>query len=68
MIYHSGELAVQARVGVQAEAENLAKGIGSAIIKPAAKDFLASQRLAIASTIGSVLDLLKRSLEMVDNS
>ena len=51
MIYHSGELTVQARVGVQAEAESLAKGIGGAIIKPAAQDFLASQRLAVFSTI-----------------
>lgn len=53
MIYHSGELAVQARVGVQAEAESLAQKMGGAIIKPAAKKFLASQRLAIASTIDS---------------
>lgn len=51
MIYHSGELAVQALVGVQAEAASLAQKMGGAIIKPAAKDFLASQRLAIASTI-----------------
>ncbi len=53
MIYHSGELAVQARVGVQAEAESLAQKMGGAIITPAAKDFLARQRLAIASTIDS---------------
>jgi uncharacterized protein len=51
MIYHSGELAVQARVGVETEAESLAKGIGGATIKPVAKDFLASQRLAVSSTI-----------------
>ena len=50
MIYHSGELAVQARAGVQEEAEALGKSIGS-IIKPAAKEFLHSQQLAIASTI-----------------
>lgn len=53
MIYHSGELAVQARVGVQAEAGSLAQKMGGAIITPAAKEFLASQRLAIASTIDS---------------
>lgn len=51
-IYHSGELAVQARAGVQAEAESLGKGIGASI-KPAAQDFLQNQRLAIASTVGS---------------
>jgi predicted pyridoxine 5'-phosphate oxidase superfamily flavin-nucleotide-binding protein len=50
LIYHSGELAVQARAGVQEEAEALGKSIGS-IIKPAAKEFLHSQQLAIASTI-----------------
>ena len=53
MIYHSGELAVHARLGVQAEAESLAKAIGGAIVKPAMQNFLASQRLAIASTIDS---------------
>lgn len=53
MIYHSGELAVQSRVGVQAEAESLAKAIGGAVVKPAMQSFLASQRLAIASTIDS---------------
>src|SRR3569832_1822690 len=50
LIYHSGELAVQARAGVQEEAEALGKSIGS-IIKPAAQEFLHSQQLAIASTI-----------------
>ena len=53
MIYHSGELAVQSQVGVQAEAESLAKAIGGAVVKPAMQSFLASQRLAIASTIDS---------------
>ncbi len=53
MIYHSGELAVQARLGIQAEAESLAKAIGGAVVKPAMQSFLASQRLAIASTIDS---------------
>jgi len=37
-------------VGVQEEAACLSKGIGS-LIKPAAQDFLRSQRLAIAGTI-----------------
>ncbi len=50
MIYHSGELAVQSRAGVQEEAKALGKGIGS-LIKPTAKDFLQHQQLAIASTI-----------------
>ncbi|MBW4634190.1 MAG: pyridoxamine 5'-phosphate oxidase family protein [Iphinoe sp. HA4291-MV1] len=50
MLYHSGELAVQARAGVQAEADRLGKSIGS-IIKPTAQDFLRHQRLAIASTV-----------------
>lgn len=52
IIYHSGELAVQARAGVQAEAESLRKGIGASM-KPSAQDFLQNQRLAIASTVGS---------------
>ncbi|NJM73551.1 MAG: hypothetical protein HC862_27410 [Scytonema sp. RU_4_4] len=45
MLYHAGELAVQARAGVQAEAQGLGKGIGS-IIKPTAQDFLRHQSLA----------------------
>lgn len=49
-IFHAGELAIQARVGVQAEADRLGKGIG-VTIKPAAPDFLHCQRLAIASTV-----------------
>lgn len=51
-IYHAGELAVQARASVQAEAVSLGKGIGS-IIKPVAQEFLRNQRLAIASTVDS---------------
>ncbi len=51
MIYHAGEIAVQGRVGVREEAESLAQAMGGAIIKPAIANFLASQRLAIASTI-----------------
>ncbi len=51
-VYHAGELVVQARAGVQAQADRLGKGIGS-IIQPAAQDFLRSQRLAIASTVGT---------------
>lgn len=52
MEYHTGELAIQARAGVQAEAQGLRKGI-STIVKPAAQDFLRNQQLAIASTIDS---------------
>lgn len=52
MEYHTGELAIQARAGVQAEAQGLQKGI-STIVKPAAQDFLRNQQLAIASTIDS---------------
>lgn len=50
--YHSGELEVQARARVQEEAAELSKGI-SAFIKPAAKDFLQKQVLAIASSVDS---------------
>ncbi len=50
MIYHSGELAVQMRAGVQAEADRLGKSIGS-IIQPTAQNFLRHQRLAIASSV-----------------
>ncbi|MGL5924324.1 pyridoxamine 5'-phosphate oxidase family protein [Chroococcidiopsis sp.] len=48
--YHAGELAVQAQAGVQAEAARLTKIIG-ANISSTARDFLDTQRLAIASTI-----------------
>lgn len=51
-MYHSGEIAVQKRAGVQAEAERLAKIISSTI-QPAAQDFLGKQRLALASTVDS---------------
>lgn len=50
LIYHSGELAIQDRAGVQEEAKALGKIIGS-IIKPPAVDFLCRQRLAIAATV-----------------
>jgi predicted pyridoxine 5'-phosphate oxidase superfamily flavin-nucleotide-binding protein len=50
--YHSGELAVQTRAGVQEEADQLGKIISSSI-KPAAQDFLSSQRLMIAGTVGA---------------
>lgn len=49
-IYHAGELAVQARLGVQAEALSLSKGI-SATIQPAAKEFLNGRQFAIVATI-----------------
>jgi hypothetical protein len=51
-IYHSGELTVQARAGVQVEADRLGKFIGSSV-PPSLQDFLGSQRLAIASTVGN---------------
>lgn len=50
--YHAGELAVQATAGVQAQAERLVKLINSSI-SPAVQDFLSSQKLAIASTVGT---------------
>ena len=49
--YHAGELAVQTRAGVQVEAERLGKMIGSSI-QPVVQDFLSSQQMAIASTVG----------------
>ncbi len=51
-VYHAGELAVQAMAGVQAQADRLVKLINSSI-PPAVQDFLSSQRLAIASTVGT---------------
>lgn len=48
--FHEGELAVQARLGVQAEAGNLGKAMG-AIIKPAAREFLTQQQMAIVASI-----------------
>lgn len=50
MTYHAGELAVQARAGVQDEAQRLAKMIGS-VIQPAAQEFLKHQQFAIAATV-----------------
>lgn len=49
--YHAGELAVQA-IGVQAQAERLVKLINSSV-STAVQDFLGSQRLAIASSVGT---------------
>ena len=49
--YHAGELAVQTRAGVQVEAERLGQMIGSSI-QPVVQDFLSSQQMAIASTVG----------------
>lgn len=48
--FHDGELAVQARLGVQAEAGNLGKSMG-AIVKPAAREFLAQQQMAIVASV-----------------
>lgn len=50
MTYHAGELLIQTRVGVQAEADRLKRLIGS-VISPAAQDFLKPQQWAIASTV-----------------
>jgi uncharacterized protein len=50
MTYHAGELLIQSRVGVQAEADRLKKLIGS-VISATAQDFLQPQRWAIASTV-----------------
>lgn len=50
MIYHSGEIAVQSRAGVQEEADHLGKSIGE-MIQPTAQNFLRHQRLAIACTV-----------------
>ncbi|PPS44914.1 hypothetical protein B1A85_01125 [Chroococcidiopsis sp. TS-821] len=50
--YYAGELALQNRAGVQAEAASL-RNIISATIKLAAKAFLQNQRFAIASTVDS---------------
>ncbi|PSB32440.1 pyridoxamine 5'-phosphate oxidase family protein [Stenomitos frigidus] len=49
-VFHAGEQAVQARVGVQAEADRLTHLLG-AVIKPAAQEFLQNQTWAIASTV-----------------
>lgn len=48
--FHSGEQAVQAIVGVRAEADRLSHLLGS-VIKPAAQEFLQHQAWAIASTV-----------------
>ena len=48
--FHSGERAVQAIVGVQAEADRLSHLLGG-VIKPAAQEFLQQQTWAIASTV-----------------
>lgn len=50
--FHAGELAVQARAGVQAEAANLGQSLVP-IVKPAAQAFLRQQQLAIAASIDS---------------
>lgn len=50
MEYHAGELAVQARVGVQLEARSLGQNIG-AVINPNAQAFLQKQQFVIASTL-----------------
>ncbi|MBW4582716.1 MAG: pyridoxamine 5'-phosphate oxidase family protein [Tildeniella nuda ZEHNDER 1965/U140] len=48
--FHSGEQAVQAIVGVRAEADRLSHLLGG-VIKPATQEFLQHQSWAIASTV-----------------
>jgi len=48
--FHEGELAVQARAGVDAEARNLGRGISRAI-PPGAESFLEAQRIAILAGV-----------------
>lgn len=50
--FHTGELAVQERAGVQDQASRLAKGL-HAVLQPAHQDFLRRQRLAVASTVAA---------------
>jgi len=50
MTFHVGEIAVQTRVGVREEAEQL-RGMINPKIKPAAQMLLVTQQLAIASTV-----------------
>jgi hypothetical protein len=63
MLYHSGELALQARAGVLADPNRLGKSIGS-IIQPTAQNFLRHQRLAIAASsaeFGAITSTVKTS-------
>lgn len=50
MVYHSGELQVQQKAGVQEQAKDLS-GIIKSSIPPVAHNFLSNQQLAIASTV-----------------
>src|SRR5581483_5752707 len=49
-MYHEGELSVQRKAGVAAEAARVGRIIGKTI-PPVAADFLAAQSIVIASTI-----------------
>lgn len=49
-LYHEGELAVQARAGVQIEASRIGRGI-SPTIPPIAQAFLRNQRMVVASSV-----------------
>jgi predicted pyridoxine 5'-phosphate oxidase superfamily flavin-nucleotide-binding protein len=49
-MYHSGERAVQARAGVERQADRLARGLHGEL-PPPAREFLAQQVLAAASTV-----------------
>ncbi len=50
MSFHTGEIAVQTRSGVTAEAEKLSSMI-TPVIRPAAQMLLTTQQLAIASSV-----------------
>ena len=64
MIYDWGEIAVQSRAGVQADADRLGKSIGGSVIQPTAQNFLRHQRLAIAASsadFGAITSTVKTS-------
>lgn len=50
LLYHTGELAVQTRVGRRDMADRIGRGIHSSI-SPVAQDFLRAQRMAVVSTV-----------------
>lgn len=50
--YHAGELAIQARIGVQESAQRVSKLLHFAI-QPAAQEFLDRQQLAVVSSVAA---------------
>lgn len=50
--YHAGELAIQARIGVQESAQRVSKLLHSTI-QPAAQEFLDRQQLAVVSSVAA---------------